>query len=255
MKIGELEQINSADGFDIEKDKLIIESDGSCHHITMSDISKSLDIRRIESNRTAWNFIDLVDSQESLPATEVESGDSISYPYNIEPDSRKSLTLKIAGFEDQGRDPPTGAKRVMLMATVQNVELMTRFRSEQISLFRVREQESVVLFILENIQDVVVSSKIIDSSNSNSFKTFAGTSWTSQAGGVVARNFYENLNPRERSALRGPILSDPNLMPGFNNESQTYTNLDPVDQVTIFLKNSNQSTGYINSIRTIGWSY
>jgi hypothetical protein len=255
MKITDLEQVNGADGFDPEKDKLIVESGGSCHNISMSDISKILDIRRIESNRTAWNFIDLIDSQESLPATEVESGDSISYPYNIEPNSRQSLTLKIAGFEDQGRDPPTGAKRVMLMARAQNIELITRFRSQEISLFRIRDQESAVLFMLENIQDVVTPSVIIDSSNSNSFKTFPGTSWTSKAGGVVAKDFYENLNPRERSALRGPIFSDPNLMPGFNSENQTYTNLDPIDQVTIFLKNVSDSSGYINSIRTIAWSY
>ncbi len=62
MKINDLEQVNNAGEFDPEKDKLIIESNGSCHYITMSDISKSLDIRRVESNRTAWNFIDLVDS-------------------------------------------------------------------------------------------------------------------------------------------------------------------------------------------------
>lgn len=255
MKITDLEQVNSADGFDPEKDKLIIESGGSCHYISMSDISKTLDIRRIESNRTAWNFIDTVDSQESLPAVEVDSTDSVSYPYIVPAQAQKSLTLKIAGFEDQGRDPPTGAKRVMLMARAQNIELITRFRSEEISLFRVREQESAVLFMLENIQDVVTPSVIIDSNNSSQFRTFPGTHWTSRAGGVVAKNFYENLNPRERSALRGPILSDPNLMPGFNSENQTYTNLDPIDRVTIFLKNVSASNGYINSIRTIAWSY
>lgn len=255
MKITDLEQVNSAGGFDPEKDKLIIESGGSCHHISMSDISKILDIRRIESNRTAWNFIDTVDSQESLPAVEVDSGNSVLYPYIVPPLTKKSLTLKIAGFEDQGRDPPTGAKRVMLMARAQNVELITRFRSEEISLFRIRDQESAVLFMLENIQDVVTPSVIIDSNNSDKFRTFAGTTWTSKAGGLVAKDFYENLNPRERSALRGPILSDPNLMPGFNSENQTYTNVDPIDQVTIFLKNVSDSSGYINSIRTIAWSY
>ena len=255
MKINDLEQVNNAGEFDPEKDKLIIESNGSCHYITMSDISKSLDIRRVESNRTAWNFIDLVDSVESLPATEVDSGNSVSYPYIIEPLAAKSLTVKIAGFEGQDRDPPTGAKRVMLMAKAKNIELITRFRSEQISLFKIKEQESAVLFMVENIQDVVTSSKIIDSSNSSSFKIFAGTNWTSRAGGTVAKYFYENLNPRERAVLRGPILSDPNLNPGFNSDTQTYTNLDPLDEVTIYLKNVNDSQGYINSLRVIAWSY
>ena len=258
MKISDLEQVNNAGGFDIEKDKLIIESDGACHYISMSDISKSLDIRRRESNRTAWSFIDFADSVESLPATDTETGTPIVYGdrgYKVEANSLKSITFKIAGFEDEGKDPPTGAKRVMLMAKVQNLELITRFRSEQMSVFRVGAQESAVLFMLENIQDVILPTKIIPQNGDSNFETFGGMAYNSHSGGQKAKNFYINLNSSKRATILGPIMGNPNLLPSYNKETGEYVNLDPLDQVTVFLRNSNNSDGYINSIRTIAWSY
>ena len=172
MKISELEEITDANAFDPKKDQLITEIDGSCRSITMSEITKILDVRRISSNKTAWRFIQLEDSVNSDDFSEIRdagTGNIETFPLQVATNESKLVSIKIAG--NVGKDPPDGARLVMFVAKGQNIELSTRFRSEQVNLFKVNNTPSAILFMLENIQDVTFPSQSLkDDAN---FPTFA----------------------------------------------------------------------------------
>jgi hypothetical protein len=83
-----------------------------------------------------------------------------------------------------------------------------------------------------------------------------GLNWGSASQSLEAVNWYLNLKASERSSMVGPILSDPNLIPFYNEETGQSTNLDQEDHVSIMLSNtSTTETGYIYNIRPIAWSY
>jgi len=253
MKISELEEITDANAFDPKKDQLITEIDGSCRSITMSEITKILDVRRISSNKTAWRFIQLEDSVNSDDFSEIRdagTGNIETFPLQVATNESKLVSIKIAG--NVGKDPPDGARLVMFVAKGQNIELSTRFRSEQVNLFKVNNTPSAILFMLENIQDVTFPSQSLkDDAN---FPTFANEpAYGSDR--MTSQNYYANLAPIERSELLGPIMSDPKLRPRFDPGSQQDINLDARNFATIAVANTRNESGFLDSIRPIAWSY
>ena len=272
-KINTLTVETNPDNFDPKLDYLLVETDGSCHKITMHEISRILDIRRREANKTQWEFLDFSQSPPNIPVFD-RSGAEITYsdpsqgtanPIVVGSNSSKPITLKIANITGPDgthySDPPSNCKRVMVYAEAKDVNLETRFRSETISIFKVRAP-SRVIFILENIRDVTQPIKNLDftkelNNNKHAFPLVRdGLNWGGQSQSLEAVNWYLNLKDSERSSMVGPILSDPNLIPFYNEETGQSTNLDAEDHVSIMLSNtSTTETGYIYNIRPIAWSY
>ena len=253
-KINELNVTSTA--IDPNRDKLLVESEGSCHSISMKSISKILDIRRREANKTQWTFIPKENTEDSLPIkelTENYGSTSANYPITLPPGESKAITVQIAGRI--GVDPPTDCKRVMVFAKAKNIILETRFRSQTITSFEVRKS-SLVLFIIENIQDVQVPVAKIPLEEDGRFLFIdSGLQHTGGSDALRAQAYYLNLKDSERKKIIGPIMDNPNLLPQYIDGGQDI-NLDPRNEVTLKISNpSKNETGYINSIRPIAWSY
>jgi hypothetical protein len=253
MKISDLPEITDSNEFDPKKDQLITEIDGSCRSITMSEITKVLDVRRISSNKTAWAFIELensVNSDDFVEIKDAATGGAETFPLEVKTNEQKLVSIKLAG--NPGKDPPDGARLVMFMAKAQNIELSTRFRSEQVNLFKVNNTPSAILFMLENIQDVTFPTKSVE--YDPKFPTF-GSMPDTLNNALSSQQYYANLTPIARAQILGPIMSNPQLRPRFDYGSQQDINLDARNFATIAVANKQNQTGFLESIRPIAWSF
>jgi hypothetical protein len=235
MKINNLREITSQEDFDIKNDEFIIQAGASTKKMKLGEVTKNLDIKSRLSTKNSWTFL----SKDQIREVEFYRGQSGSLTTApIVASSFENLRCKIAGFDDI--NIPSGAKRVMLMAEVQDAKMQTRYRTENIILFEVGSQESVVLFILENIQDVKISEKswtYLDAKKINSLPL-------SESDGKLMSFEQDVLDKYDRSLEYGPLTSE-----GLIPESNSSEALDEIDVVTM------KFMGKLNLMNIIAWSY
>ena len=259
MKIDNLDKILSVNDLEPDKDRILIEKNGSTHYTTLYDIQEILNTRDRPSAKTAWNFIPKTYLQEALiQDVTISSGKqatvnnerilSAANPLTMD-NNTQTIRVKIAGISDGSLYIPSGVRRVLVKAVGQGLAFSSRFRTSGEVVTPLLNEKSVAIFPLENIQDVVVRNdatrRLFNNAPNDpgnyyvtqlpmyqSDKETTSAILTYIYIGKTALTTNEWLRKMaDRNAELGPLSFPRDRIPSNKNQN----NIDPIDQVTFSL--------------------